>query len=143
MTPSHFLSARRKIERANQHIKEAQSRINEFLAANFYPPFIDKDPKTGNLCGNFWEPSTQDLPLGTVIGDVVHNLRSALDHTIAEIVRTLGGNDMSSDVHFPAHETRNKLKKAIDGGLKKKIGAELCDFIVDTIKPYKTGNYAL
>jgi hypothetical protein len=135
-----FLSAKRKVERANHHIEEAKTRIANFLANDFHPPFVDKDPKTGDLCLNVWHPGPHILPgFSTIVGDTVHNLRSALDHTISDIVRMCGGND--SDVHFPMHETRIELEKAIDRGLKKKIGPDLCRFIIKTIKPYRTGNY--
>jgi hypothetical protein len=133
-----FLSARRKVERANHHIQETQSRIVAFVTTDYHPPFIDKDPETGNFRLNFWHAIPD---LGAMIGDAIHNLRCALDHTVSEIVRMLGGND--ADVHFPMHETRKELEKSIDRGLKKKIGPELCSFIVETIKPYRTGNYPL
>jgi hypothetical protein len=137
-----FLSARRKIERANHHIKEVQSQIVAFLATDFHHPVVEKDPETGNLRLNFWHPGPHAMPgFGATIGDAVHNLRCALDHTISEIVRMCGGNDVN--VHFPMHETREELKKSIDHGLKKKIGPELCSFIIETIKPYRCGNYPL
>jgi hypothetical protein len=137
-----FLSARRKIERANYHIDEAKSQIAAFLTTDFRRPFVEKDMETGNLRLNFWHPPRHAMPaFGATIGDAVHNLRCALDHTISEIVRMLGGNDVN--VHFPMHETREELEKSIDHGLKKKIGPELCSFIVETIKPYRAGNYPL
>jgi hypothetical protein len=137
-----FLSAQRKVERANHHIEEAKTRIANFLTNDFQPPFVDKDPETGNLRLNWWHPGQYILPgFATIVGDTVHNLRSAFDHTISEIVRMRGGND--SNVHFPMHETREELEKSIDRGLKKKIGPDLCGFIIETIKPYRTGNYPL
>jgi hypothetical protein len=139
-----FFSARSKIERADQHIRDAQRRIDRFIATECHRPFADKDPDSGAIHLNFWYPGPYAVNgLGVIVGDAVHNLRSALDHMVSEIITIIGGNPNGREAAFPMHETREELEISINRGLEKKIGADLCRFIIETIRPYKAGNFPL
>ena len=76
-----------------------------------------------------------------IIGDAIHNLRSALDLAICELV--------AKDTRwckFPFHPTAEKLISAVTKGAIKVSGPAVVDAIINIIKPYKGGNdllYAL
>src|ERR1700719_482762 len=78
-----FDSARLKIQRANRHIENLQAVLTEFSAGKFYEFVVDGKP--GALVTRLLKPFPDDIPL--IIGDAVHNLRSALDHLVTAIVQ--------------------------------------------------------
>lgn len=74
-------------------------------------------------------------------GDVVHNLRSALDHLANQLAWVGSGEEPSRRVEFPIAEDaatyeREKARKV------KGMRPEVVKFI-DSLKPYKGGNDAL
>jgi hypothetical protein len=78
-----------------------------------------------------------DIPL--IIGDAVHNLRSALDIAICAKV---GRGNVTPRTDLPFERTRNKLVKALNRTFKKTpvFGAPIIKLILDGIRPYETGN---
>jgi hypothetical protein len=80
-----------------------------------------------------------------IIGDALHNLRSALDILYFQAMReTTGITDHRT--RFPIRKDRQKLVVAINGGLKEKGLADnpsaitIRDVIVDVVKAYQAGN---
>ncbi len=75
-----------------------------------------------------------------MIGDVVHNLRAALDHLACQLV-IHGGGKVTPKTEFPI--------KASLANFRKKVGEHLASasplavLFVETCKPYKGGNRAL
>jgi hypothetical protein len=68
-----------------------------------------------------------------ILGDAIHNLRSALDHAWFQSV--------TSDPdyrNFPVRETRNDFENAING-LKENASEEVKRFLVGTVQAYKGG----
>jgi hypothetical protein len=92
-------SIRAKIQRAEKHISDLNVEVSAFLATNPYSAIRHDDPKTGNYELRLW---TRDcLPqLLTILGDAIHNLRSALDHLACELVRANGGT-VTDQTAFP------------------------------------------
>jgi hypothetical protein len=83
-----------------------------------------------------------------MIGDALHNLRSALDLLYYRIFNELTGK-ADKFTRFPIRDEREELVSSINGGLKEKKLADdrgavaLRDFIVDVVKPYAAGNGSL
>lgn len=138
MSTWNFDGALLKTKRADQHIQDLNLRLNTFLQGEFHRLSVEHDLNTGNdfLKFNKFKPVPDDISL--IIGDSIHNLRSALDFIAYEIVNSAGIN--ASDVHFPFRETREELIRAIDEGKIKRASGKAADFIFDTIKPYKAGD---
>jgi hypothetical protein len=45
---------------------------------------------------------------------------------------------------FPVRDTREELKDAINGGLKKRpMSDRVCAILLDIVKPYETGNFPI
>jgi hypothetical protein len=139
-----FTGPRLKIERAKQHIVDLHSKVQGLSVGSFYVLGIESNPQTGNDVLKIeiaqLLPSASDFAL--IIGDALHNLESALDHTINEVVfRRLGRYD--DHTKLPFRSTRNELIKAINGALIHQASEAVCDFIVNVIQPYDGGNSAL
>jgi hypothetical protein len=139
---NQFHDPRLKIERAKQHISDLHMRLLAFAQTDFYTLVVEKDSKTGEqaLELEITKPVPEELAL--VMGDALHNLKSALDWTVNEVVfRRLKFYD--SHTRFPLRETAQDLKGTIKGGLIKQASPAVTNYIVDVVKPYKGGNDAL
>jgi hypothetical protein len=75
-----------KLERASQHLQTVRTEAAEYIVAGDYGPRVDfeksiaeRGGESGIACRAFLQPGPP-LRLSVLCGDVVHNLRSALDH---------------------------------------------------------------
>jgi hypothetical protein len=82
-----FEAAKRKYARANEHFAELHKKITEYDKAKPYERIVEPDPN--NPENNVHKIKLKQLPppeLADITGDMLHNLRSALDvaaHTVA------------------------------------------------------------
>ena len=85
---------------------------------------------------------TTPLPdeLSLIVGDVVHNLHTALDMAIWEIIPP---DCRGTDVKFPFYETRKQLEAQLNKGKIKIYAPAVADLIINKYKPYKEGNDSL
>jgi len=132
---------RAKIERAKQNLFEMEKIL---IAGGDYVPGLNmyvrsRKRKLGQFLTYFIS-----FDVLTAAGDVVHNLRGALDHlayqmTLAHRPRTT--EKELRDIYFPICKDKATYEKAAQG-YKKFFGAEAIK-LLDTLKPYKGGNEAL
>src|SRR5712664_1071200 len=94
---------RAKVERAKKHFHDLELELISYRDKNLVVVGAEHNPKTG-IAG---EHSFHNLPLLsfdalTIAGDVIHNLRSALDHLAHQLV-LVGSPDTepSRAVEFP------------------------------------------
>ena len=106
--PEAFAGARLKIERAHEHVRDAERWINAFIDMNIYRISFEVNPDTGEnfirFSGTWINPPGS---LSTIIGDAVHNLRTSLDYVATEI-RRAGGLDVERG-YFPIDDRRESL----------------------------------
>ena len=143
MEPTLFSNARSKVKRADEHIDELNRVLDLFLQTAFYRFGVEKRADTSQFLLKY--QITTAVPrddIALILGDVIHNLRAALDHMIWELVSRCNGTP-TGELYFPVCETRAKLKKAINNGQIKVLGADIADLILNYIKPYKRGNNLL
>lgn len=133
-----FDGPRLKIKRADHHIEKLNNVVRDYIQSDFYSLGIEKNPDGGNV---FRFKQIKALPeeIPLLIGDAIHNLRSALDLLACEIVTTAGGAP-SRWTHFPIRDSRKEVEDAIKGGEIKIAGSDIIALILDSIQPYKGGN---
>jgi len=137
--PEIFHGPRLKIERAKQHVSDLHSRLWAFAQTDFYSLIVERNPETGEQGLEFAVTKPVPEELALVMGDAIHNLKSALDFTVNEVVfRRLKLYD--SHTRFPFRETAQKLESAVNGGLITQASKAVSNHIVNVIKPYKGGN---
>ena len=134
-----FESARLKIERANKHIQDLHQSMQAITHKQSYIPAIQHNSETGEYQLKITGAQVV-VDWSLALGDVVHNLRTALDHVVWELVATITKQTPSKWVRFPFQKTRPELVGTINRGEIKSIGTDLIDLIVDEIKPYDGGN---
>src|SRR4051794_1240126 len=81
-----------KLNRARRHLSELETEIATYLAEN-RPTFnvtVDDEPGVTTFKVEFSIPGVPES-IGAIVGDIIHNLRSALDLTACEMVTIAGG----------------------------------------------------
>ncbi len=111
--PDPRLGPRAKIERAKEHLADLKLEIGGFIAGDPYKFRVHDDPDgTRHLILESRKP----IPLrwSAIVGDIVHNSRSALDL----LVTCSGRLETESDKEFPFRIFRKRTdfeKKAFEG----------------------------
>ncbi len=148
-TISRFYQAKLKREWANKHINQLHATWEAFLKTDFCQLRLE-DHSDGGQALRIISINPLPAELVLLLGDAVHNLRAALDYTVNEV---LGWRD--TRLTFPMADDREELitsfrtKAELVGGKTKKKGrnaaievaaAGIGKFIIDEIRPYKSGN---
>jgi hypothetical protein len=92
-----------KIERAKQHFADLEAARDRFIKSNPYSLGKKPDPKPGHEGCNLWFMTRIDpIPteIAMLVGDAIHNIRSALDHLACQLVFA-SGNSISDQTSFP------------------------------------------
>jgi hypothetical protein len=136
MATASFDGIRTKLDRAVQLRDDFHTESARYFKSNPYGIQRRDNPKTGEC--TFYLTQVPDIPLQLVaiIGDALHNLRSALDHLAWQLV-IKAGNIPTNVTAFPIcdsakhhqHESRKRLK----GMSQNAIDA------IDNLRPYKGG----
>lgn len=152
--PAPLLSCFGKLARAREHFHELVAAITEFREHDHYDldRFDNAHDESNPLLSVQWRvrilepiPSTWAY----IVGDAVNNMRSALDHALAEVVRhDLGLTDTAIErgkLQFPICDAPADFASAI-GRMKAKFTRELrLEFppsvidTLDSLQPYKDG----
>jgi hypothetical protein len=109
-----FDSAAKKIDWAEEHIRNLRERFRIFADSNPYSFLTKADPKTGDLTFSLRFQNPMPPEFGLIIGDAIHNLRTALDHMTWELIGLDNGTQDGS-LHFPSREVRNDFEAVCDG----------------------------
>jgi hypothetical protein len=132
-----FKEARLKAQWAKSHIRQLFAEYRALLDSDFARPIIEDDFEPGTqrvkiVLTTEFPPS---IPL--IIGDAVHNLRTAFDYIIVAIT----GMEW---IALPLGKTRDDVisKSAHYRAIKTALPA-LATFIVDEIQPYYRGQFRL
>jgi hypothetical protein len=136
-----FEGPRLKIKRANQHIADLQNAIDVFVKTDFCSFGIEFDANTGDHVVRFKMTKAAPCDLPLIIGDAIHNLRSALDLAYCEILAAIGQQPTDYS-RFIFEEDREKLVTKLNSG-PMKAAPDIIDVIADVIKPYKTAHNPL
>ncbi len=129
-----------KIERAHKHVQELTIAIKEFLASNPFSVIYEDEAGTGDRA--YFIKINRQIPIewGAIIGDIVHNARSALDLLAWQMVLM---NDGTPDrrTTFPISSNAKGFEKRASQNLFG-ASAKAIQFIKD-LRPYQGGNESL
>lgn len=122
-----------KIHRAKTHLRDLESELASFGMKEFYAVTTDAETESRQL-GKHRILTFDTLGLA---GDVIHNLRSALDHLANQLAWVGSGKEPSRQVEFPIAKDattyeRDKARK-IQGILPEVVK------VIDALEPYKGG----
>jgi hypothetical protein len=149
-----------KIDRAFEHVRQLDAEVKSWLSGNHHSVRPEGDPKTGTR----WLATAEKpprYPIGVLIGDSLHNLRSSLDllaYSLASAYTSPLPSDFAETSEFPifgdedrsgtpgvGHGHFHKLRKNGDpargSGLSKIRGWHPdAQAVVEGLQPYKRGN---
>lgn len=144
MTLPPFEAPRLKLRRARHHIADLSKQIDAYLAREpFYLEIADARTDDGFPLSKKWVVRVREevpVEFSAIIGDAIHNLRTALDVLACELVRVNGGNDKG--VHFPFADSATELPAMIKRWNMDRAKPTVVALIVTTA-PFKGGNEAL
>lgn len=135
-----YTSARLKLDWANKHLKNLDREIRAFLGGNPYEIFPYAKLETGDIVYHLGSLATIPNEIALLAGDIIHNLRSSLDH-VAHVVFESTGRDGGNNYQFPIISN----ERFINGGLDREI-EKVCPVdsregaLFKTLKPYEGGN---
>ena len=136
-----IIGVRNKFKRAEDHLAELQGSIQRWgtAVAEREPFTIDHQFERKRVVIRHGKVSPNDPAWPLIVGDIIHNLRSALDHLVCQLA-ILNGNDVSccDGTHFPICIHKSDFRKA-DKRLKKLISPEAFALIED-LQPYKAAD---
>lgn len=133
---------RLKLERAKRHIDELAPLVRDFLAGNPYEIIEETDPETGKHSARVKIHADPDPGWSLVIGDAIHNLRSALDLLYYQLVIANRKTPSTRD-EFLISNSEADFHNGARPILWKRVGNQAFEIIRDRVKPYRGGNNAL
>ena len=109
---SPFESAFLKLDRAHEHFEEAKLHIQAYLGSSPKPYKIlyDYDTETEDIVFRLYERSSIPKRIPLIVGDAIHNLRSALDHVAYVICFKKFWMAPASKPQFPICEFESSVR---------------------------------
>lgn len=116
--PLSMRGVKAKLDRAGEHFNALQDVVQPWLKEGPYR-FTDKFDPNLRVYYIWVEPTAESPPqIGVLIGDVLHNLHSALDHTICALARTTDPMDECRTTEFPIYTDPDLYRKKVGRALK-------------------------
>jgi hypothetical protein len=113
---------RAKLQRADENILNLNGEIGAFLTAEPKPYRVAGEHKDGGRKYAFviYGEPLAPLRFAVLVGEIVHHLRSALDHLVCALVVGNGGAP-SSNNQFPMARTADEFEQLCNSGLIKGV----------------------
>jgi hypothetical protein len=139
-----FEASKLKLERSAEHLQELERAATMYLSekpcAIVVEPFPGLHEEMGTQSWNARIRKPVPMKFAALVGDVIHNLRSALDLLVCDLVKINGQN--TADVYFPFCPSAKHLSDAIRDRKIFRAGSDIVR-LIESMKPYKGGNIAL
>ena len=136
-----IILVRVKIERAKRHLRNLETDLIIYGKQHFHAATSHRDPYLGEVV--HYPKKWRRLPFDSLAaaGDVIQNLRSAMDYLAQQLVWSGSGKEPSRFVQFPiakdAATYESDKARRVQGMSPDAIKA------IDALKPYKGGNESL
>lgn len=137
--------ARLKIERADHHITDLESRVNFLKERLAVSAHVNPDSGLEYIKCDFTSAEDRDAfnRLPVFIGDAVHNLKCALDYVWFETVQRLIPSGDWDRTSFPVHPTHDLLETALRKLKIHSTAPNFLAFLLNEVKPYDGGDFAI
>ena len=134
---------RLKLQWAEHHFRNFQIELGKFTRSHPYTIVIESDPKTQETLYRLARDLIVPSGFRTLAGDILQNLRSALDYLAYALVIANGGKPTTSTM-FPISDNGPSSPKyeSSFGGKVNGMRQDVVD-LIRTVKPYKGGDDVL
>lgn len=130
-----------KLGWAENHFEALRRQIEPFTEHDTHTLSFDVDPDSGKYMFFVHGLNPPDPNWGLMIGDCVHNARTALDYLMVRLVAMVKGEDPAriDSVQFPIYDDPAKLANRV-GGLRKEL--EFSGYLarIEELQPYNALN---
>lgn len=109
-----FYSTRLKVERANHHIRDLERQLTDYSNSHPHVITIKEDPYTKRFLIYVNFPDKPPPEMALTIGDAIHNLRTALDHMMWEMIGRDHGSQ-HNNLYFPMGNNRVNFEATCQG----------------------------
>jgi len=120
-----------KIQRAEEHLKALNVQLAAFVEAHQPTMRPEFDPETLKYTIYVQNVTEPPIGLGVLVGDVVHNLRSALDHLLWQIIVLSGGTPGGWN-QWPIYDTAEKFTQQVTVPYQRQKRSPLLGVTQDT-----------
>ena len=129
----------RKLNRAKELLKSLKEEVKTFLGSQPYRIGTKRD-KERRLVYFLTEVGNVPESIPTLTGDILQNLRAALDHKAYELFQ-YNSTGLGRHIYFPIESDEVKYEENKE---RKTNGmSQIAKDFIDSIKPYKEGNHTL
>jgi len=135
-----FAGIWQKLKRADENIVDLKSEIDVFIESGDYPivPYVDDKMFQEAIAYN----RDRKIPLrfSVLIGEIIHHLRSCLDH-IAWHFSDISSRAKAGSIEFPIFEIQPTDKKEIERYARKVKGIANTNVLglIEDMQPYQVG----
>jgi hypothetical protein len=137
--PAAILGTALKLNRAEFHIKTLKESIDAFFESKPLEIVRGVNPDSNEVFGVLRVKRECPPAWGILVGDFIHNLRSALDHLVWQLVIHETGNPPPTfDTQFPIFQTEAGYKTRGEQVRLKGVGAN-AKALIKTLQPFSTG----
>lgn len=128
-----------KVERSKKHLCDLEDSRNRFIDSKPYRIGRESNTQTGYNTYRVFDIQAPPVEIGLIAGDVIHNLRSALDHLSYQLVLSNGAVP-TKQTAFPVFDDETKYKAGLAGRVKGM--AQSAVDAIDATEPYQGGKGA-
>jgi hypothetical protein len=138
-----------KMQRAQKHFEELQDTAKAFVRSDPYAVVNEPDAKRNHYVARLKIERQPPPELSPIIGDIIHNARSSLDHLVWLLIKRVGNKPELGRPQFPiftvdpfdprAHRTKKDQKDALRTWKRHTRGLDTVDEgIIKRLQPYKS-----
>ncbi|GAD89841.1 hypothetical protein VHA01S_028_00400 [Vibrio halioticoli NBRC 102217] len=129
-------SAYLKVKRAEKHLAELSQMFRRNKPFGYY---LETNYKTGERATFAKRNEDVANEAAIVIGDVLHNLRAAIDHAYWSCTEKHAKSDRErKNIQFPITSTETALRDSILPGLPSRVSQDFANALA-SLKPYRDG----
>jgi len=133
-----------KLKRAKEHFDVVRTRVEPVDRGDTYRVTLDIAPDTGEYVFRVQDLEPLDPDWGLIIGDCLHNARSALDHLMVSLFALATGQEPADigNVQFPIHSDPKRFARATVE-LRKHPGFSGYMARIEELQPFNWGNTSI
>lgn len=140
--PDHaFVGIAEKLKRADQNVISLQSEITGFIESGMYPVIPHPNDRIWQEAVSYHRNKRIPLRFSVLAGEVIHHLRSCLDHIVWHFSSTEARLKHSGAIEFPIFEAKPLLKKETERYERKVQGISNTNVLqrIKEMQPYSAG----
>jgi hypothetical protein len=139
----HLALIKAKLDRAPSQLAGLHAEAERYVASDPFDLSLDCDPATQQFVARVGRFTPPPETLAVLLGEYVHNLRSALDQMICRVVEACGG-EVSNRTAFPILSSQTEFAKRVRAPWHKGAPSYLTGAhegvldVIEHLQPYRS-----